>query len=82
MTPFDCRPSTMSSSGAINIEQFGSTLARTLYEPIKDLMRPTVSGAGQEARVEMRCALATSPPDPSKNCGRSRVNYSLGCCQA
>ena len=30
MVSLDCRPATMSSSGAINVEQFGSTLARTL----------------------------------------------------
>ena len=30
MTSFDCRPATTSSTGAINIEQFGSTLARNL----------------------------------------------------
>ena len=63
MTSFDCCPATTSSNGVINLELFGNTLARTLEAPIKDLMLPAVSGAGQEARVVMQCGLACKVPD-------------------
>ena len=63
MASLDCHPATMLSSGVINLEQFGSTLARTLWVPINDLMRATVSGAGQKARIAMRCGLACKVPD-------------------
>ena len=63
MTSFDCCPATPSSGGARNVEQLGITLPRTLYAPINDLMRPTVSGAGQEAGVSMRCGLGCRVPD-------------------
>ena len=58
MTLFDSCPATASSSGARNVEQLGITLARTLLAPINDFIWPSVSGAGQEARVAMQCGLA------------------------
>ena len=41
---WDMRPATTVSNGDSKAEHWGITRARTLYAPIKDLRRPTVSG--------------------------------------
>ena len=54
----DPRPAMVLSSGARSDEHPGMTRTRTLKAPMNDLIRPTVSGSGHEARAAMRCGLA------------------------
>ena len=59
---FDSRPAMVSSSCARSDEHPGMTRESTLYAPMNDRIRPTVSGSGHEARVAMRCGLALKVP--------------------
>ena len=62
MCSLDSRPATVSSSCVRSEEHPGMTRESTLYAPMNDRIRPTVSGAGHEARVAMRCGLALKVP--------------------
>ena len=60
---WDWRPATSVSSGDSKEVHWGITRAKTLYAPIKDFRRPTVSSLLQDARAAIRCGEAWRVPE-------------------